>query len=88
MCRISATDGMAEPIPARGAQLVEAPLRYDVVVPKQDAVERLARSGKIIVALGKDDTLDHGIDRRVFDADDVVRACPVRCLRAKIISLV
>ena len=33
-------------------QLVEAPLRHNLVVPKQDAVERLGRGGKIIIALG------------------------------------
>ena len=77
---------MAEPIPARGAQLVEAPLRHDVIVPKQDAVERLGGGGKIIVALGEDDMLDHRINRRVFDADHVVRACLVGRLRAKIVA--
>jgi hypothetical protein len=44
--------GMAESIPARGPQLVEAALLHNVIVPKQDAVERLSRGGKIIIALG------------------------------------
>ena len=77
---------MAEPIPARGAQLVVAPLRHNVMVPQQDAVERLGGGGKIIIALGEDDMLDHRVDRRVFDADHVIRACLVGRLRAKVIA--
>ena len=78
--------GMAEPVPARGALFVVAPLRHDIVVPKQYAVERPGGGNQFIVAVGEDDTIDHRIDCRVFDADHVVRAQLVGRPRTPIVA--
>jgi hypothetical protein len=39
------------------------------VVPQQDAVERSRSRLEIAAILGKGNLIDHGVDRRVFDAN-------------------
>ena len=63
---------MAEAIPSRGAHFVIVPLRNEVVVPQQDSVERSRSRLEIGAILGKGNLIDHGVDRRVFDANPVV----------------
>ena len=65
---------MAEAIPSRGAHFVIVPLRNDVVVPQQNAVERSRSRLEVGTVLGEDNLFDHGVDRWVFDANPVVRA--------------
>ena len=77
----------AEAVPARGAHFAVAPLRHDVVIPQQDAVERLRGGGQFLRRLGGDDLFDHRIDRRILDADDVFRARLIGRLRAPEIAL-
>ena len=55
---------MAEAIPSRGSHFVIVPLRNDVVVPQQDAVERSRSRHQIGAILSEDNLIDHGIDRR------------------------
>ncbi len=62
---------MAEAVPARGALLAVGPLRHDVVVPQQHAIERVGGGDEIGAALGEDDLIDHGVDGGIFDADQV-----------------
>src|SRR5262252_4736565 len=63
--------GMAEAIPSRAAHIVIIPLRNDVVIPQQDAVECSRSRLEIGAMLGEDNLIDHGINRGVFDADTV-----------------
>ena len=65
---------MTEAIPSCGAHFVIIPLRNDVVVPQQDAVERSRSRLEIGAVLGEDYLIDHGVDRWVFDAKHVGRA--------------
>ena len=74
--------GPAEAVPARRAHLVIGKLRYHVVVPQQDAVERPGGRHKLATALGENHALDQGIDRRILDADVVARARRFGRLRA------
>ena len=46
--------GMAEAVPARGAHFAVGPLRHDVVIPQQHAIERLGGGDEIGAALGED----------------------------------
>ena len=62
---------MAEAVPSRGSHFVIVPLRNDVVVPQQDAVERSRSRLEIGASLGEDNLIDHGVDGRVFDANPV-----------------
>ena len=62
---------MAEAIPSRGSRFVIVPLRNDVVVPQQNAVERSRRRLEIGAILGEDNLIDQGVDRWVFDANPV-----------------
>jgi hypothetical protein len=63
--------GMAEAIPSRGAHFVIVPLRNDVVVPQQNAIECSRSCLEIGAVLSEDNLVDHGIDRGVFDANPV-----------------
>ena len=65
---------MAETIPSCGAHFVIVPLRNDVVVPQQDAVECPSSRLKIGAVRGQDNLIDHGVDRWVFNANQVVSA--------------
>src|SRR6266404_3357825 len=78
---------VAEAIPARGADFRIIPLRHDVVIPQQHAIERFGRRNQIVAVLGKDYPLDQFVDRRILDADDVARAGLVSGLRAPIFAL-
>ena len=62
---------MTEAIPSRGSRFVIVPLRNDVVVPQQNAIERSRSRLEIGAILGEDNLIDHGVDRRVFDANPV-----------------
>ena len=62
---------MAEAIPSRGAHFVIVPLRNDVVIPQQDAIERSRSRLEVGTVLGEDNLIDHGVDRWVFDANPV-----------------
>ena len=63
---------MAKTIPSRGAHFVIVPLRNDVVIPQQDSVERPGCRLEIGAILGRDNLIDHGVDRWIFDTDQVV----------------
>src|SRR5436309_2728128 len=63
--------GMAEAIPSRAAHIIIRPLRNDVVIPQQDAVECSRSRLEIGAIIGEDDLIDHGIDRWIFDANTV-----------------
>jgi len=80
-CRISATWRAGRNDPARGANLAIRPLRNDVVVPQQHAVERLAAGNQLLAILGEDQLLDQRIHGRVLDADEVARSGLIRRLR-------
>ena len=54
--------------------LAVGPLRHDVEIPQQHAVERLGGGDQLVAVLGEDDALDQLVDRRVLDADQVARA--------------
>src|SRR6185437_3508003 len=71
----------AEAVPARGAHLTVGPLRHDVIIPQQHAVERARRRHQFVAVLGEDDAVDQGVDRRILDADDVARTGLVGGLR-------
>src|SRR5262245_56346379 len=73
---------MTKTVPARGAHFAVGPLRHDIVVPQQDAIERVGGGFKIGAVLGEDDLVDHSVDRWVLDADHVERSGLVRGLRA------
>src|ERR1700761_7359913 len=77
----------AEAVPARGPHFVVGPLRHDVMVPQQDAVERPGGGFEVGAVLGVNDVLDHGVDGRILDADDVVGSGLVGGLRAPIAAL-
>jgi hypothetical protein len=47
--------GAPEPIPAGRTQRAEIPMRHNVVVPKQNAIERFGCGRKLVPASGKDD---------------------------------
>ena len=72
----------AEAVPARGALLAVGPLRHDVEIPQQHAVERLGGGDQLVAVLGEDHALDQRIDRRILDADQVARAGLIGGLRA------
>jgi hypothetical protein len=63
---------MAETIPSRCAHFVIVPLRNNAVIPQQDSVECPSGRLKIGAVLGRDNLIDHGVDRWIFDADQVV----------------
>src|SRR5215469_5148687 len=62
---------MAEAIPSRAAHIVIIPLRNDVVIPQQDAVECSRSCLEMGAIIGEDDLIDHGVDRWIFDANTV-----------------
>src|SRR4029079_11434194 len=76
-----------EPVPASSPQLAIAPLRHDVLIPKQYAVKRSGGGDQIITCLGPKYFRDHLVDRRVLDTEAVVRSSLVRCIRAPIAAL-
>ena len=78
---------MAEAVPPRGAFKSTGELRYDVAIPQQHPVHRLAAGDQLGGALGVDDPVDERIDRRILDADVVSRADPVGRLGAEIVAL-
>ena len=71
----------AEAIPARRALLAVGPLRHDVEIPQQHAVERLGGGDQFVAVLGEDHALDQRIDRRILDADQIARAGLIGGLR-------
>src|SRR5690242_19189485 len=77
----------AEAIPTRRAYLRIIPLRNHVMVPQQHAIEGMRRSDELVAALGINDAIDHLVDGRVLDADDVLRTVHVRRLRSPILAL-
>src|SRR5262245_10513957 len=79
--------GPAEAVPARRAHPVIGKLRYDVVVPQQDTIERPGGRHQFVTALGEDHALDQGIDYGILDADVVARARCIGRLRAPQVSL-
>src|SRR5262249_8454623 len=64
----------AEPVPACGPQLSVAPLRYDVLVPKQYTVKRSGGGDEVLMSLGQNDLRDHLVNCWVLDAKYVVRS--------------
>ena len=78
---------MAEAIPARGALKSGGELRDDVAIPEQYPIQRLATRNQFGAILGEDDTVDQGIDRRIFDAGKISRTGPIRRLRPEEIAL-
>ena len=63
--------GSAEAIPSCGAHFGIVPLRNEVVIPQQNAVECSRSRLEIGAVLGEDNLIDHGVDRWVFDANHV-----------------
>ena len=53
-------DGCA--VPARGALLQRGPLRNDIIVGEQNAIERFRRGHQLVAILGIDDFIDERID--------------------------
>ena len=64
----------AETVPARGSGHSVVPLRHDIVIPQQHAIERLGRGDQVVAVLGEDHAVDQLIDRGILDADDIARA--------------
>ena len=56
--------GPAEAVPARRAGDARGPLRHDVVVGEQHAVERLRGGDELVPVLGEDHPLDQRVDAR------------------------
>src|SRR6478752_8634745 len=63
-----------KPVPASSPQFAIAPLRHDVLIPKQYAVKRSGGGDQIIACLGLKYFRDHLVDRRVLDTEDIVRS--------------
>ena len=64
-----------------------SPLRHDVEIPQQHAVERPGGGDQLVAVLGENDAIDERIDRRVLDADQVARAGNIGGLRAPVAAL-
>src|SRR3982074_2968092 len=60
------------PVGDPGGPLV--PVRHPVSPGPDDAVERLAGGHQLRTCVGRDDLLDQGVDHRIGDRRDVVRA--------------
>ena len=67
--------------------LVVGPLRHDVVIPQQHAIERLGRGDQVVAALGENHPFDQLVDRGILDSDDVARPRHVGSLRAPELAL-
>src|SRR5689334_12539411 len=78
---------MPEAVPTHRALLPVEPLRHDVIVPQEHAVERPGGGNEIVAVLGEDDAIDERVDRRVLDADEVARAGAIGGLRAPEVAL-
>ena len=68
---------VAESILARGAPLFEGEEKLATsrpVVPQQHTIERVGCGDELAAVLGEDHLVDQGIDRRILDADIVLRA--------------
>ncbi len=63
----------AEAVPARGAHLRVGPLRHDVVIPQQHAVQRLVGGDEIVAVRGVDHPLDQLVDGGILDAGNIAR---------------
>src|SRR6516225_7872793 len=85
VCRHPA--GTPEPVPTCRAQRAEIPLRHDVVVPEQNAIERLGSGHEILSAWGEDDVLYESIYGRVLDPDQIARAGLNGRTRAPVVPL-
>ena len=79
--RISALSPAGRSGPSARCALAVGPLRHDVVIPQQHAVERPGGGDQFVAVLGEDDALDQFIDRRILDADEIARAGLVGGLR-------
>ncbi len=79
--------GAAENIPGHEALERIVPVRHDVVVPQQHAVEGMRRRDEIGAILGEHDLVDQLVDRRVLDAGRIARAVPVGGGRAPEVAL-
>ena len=78
---------MGETIPACGTLERIGPLRHDVVIPQQHAVERFGGGDQLGAILGEDYLVDQRVDGRILDADQIARAGLIRGLRAPIGAL-
>src|SRR5262245_7710889 len=74
-------------VPHREPLERRVPLRHDVVVPQQHAVERPGGGNQLGAVLGKDDPVDQLVDGRVLDADDVGAGLLVGGRRAPEVAL-
>ena len=63
--------GVAEAIPTCRPHVIEIPLRHDVVIPEQHAIEGLGRGNEVVPVIGKDDTLNQGVNGRILNSDQV-----------------
>ena len=57
------------------------------MIPQQHAIERLGGGDEVGAALGENHLIDHRIDRRILDADQIERARLIGGLRAPIAAL-
>src|SRR3974377_1858200 len=77
----------AEAIPTRRAHHAGRPLRHDVEIPQQHAVERVSGGDQLRAVLREDDAIDQLVHRGILDADQVARSRLVRSLRSPIATL-
>ncbi len=71
---VGITPWLDEAVPSRGADFVEAPLRHNVMVPEQAAIQCVGRRNLIGPVGGIDDMVDEPIDCLVGDADRIAGA--------------
>src|SRR3974377_1079979 len=74
-------------IPTRRAHHAGCPLRHDVEIPQQHAVERVSGGDQLRAVLREDDAIDQLVPRGILDADQVARSRLVRSLRSPIATL-
>jgi hypothetical protein len=72
--------GTAEAIPSCSTHLVIVPLWNDGVIPQQDAIKCPSGCLEIGAIFGEDNLIDHDVNCRIFDSDQVVRAGLFRSL--------
>src|SRR3974390_757835 len=76
-----------EAIPTRRAHHAGCPLRHDIEIPQQHAVERVSGGDQLRAVLREDDAIDQLVHRGILDADQVARSRLVRSLRSPIATL-
>ena len=57
------------------------------MIPQQHAIERARRRDQLLAAFRKDHPIDQCVDRRILDADIVLRARRIGRLRAPMVAL-